>query len=123
MSARHVVASVLLIGGGTLEVLAVIGVAVMRDVYDRLHYVGLAGFGGLLVASAIVVQESFSLIGDKSLATAAVLVLFGPVLVHTTARSLRVREHGDWRLDAEPYEGDGGRRTDDGSGGGEEVQR
>lgn len=91
------VATMLLIGGCALQVLAVIGLATMRDVYDRLHYVGLAGIGGLLVAVAIVVQESFWLIGDKSLATGAVLVLFGPVLVHATARSLRVREHGDWR--------------------------
>ncbi len=106
MSARHVVATGLLIAGGTLQVLAAIGVAVMRDVYDRLHYVGLAGFGALLVAGAIVVQESFSLIGDKALATAAVLVLFGPVLVHTTARSLRVREHGDWRAEIDHAEGD-----------------
>lgn len=103
MSVRHVVATVLLVMGGSLEVLAVIGLAVMRDAYDRLHYVGLAGFGGLLVAVAIVVRESFSLIGDKSLATGAVLVLFGPVLVHATARSLRVREHGDWRADIEAH--------------------
>jgi monovalent cation/proton antiporter MnhG/PhaG subunit len=103
VTARHVAATVLLIVGCSLEVLSVIGVAVMRDVYDRLHYVGLAGFGALLVALAIVVRESFSLIGDKSLATAAVLVLFGPVLVHATARSLRVREHGDWRADLERY--------------------
>ncbi len=103
MSARHVVATGLLIAGSSLEVLAVIGVAVLRDAYDRLHYVGLAGFGALLVAVAIVTRESFSLIGDKSLATAAVIVLLGPVLVHATARSLRIREHGDWREDIERH--------------------
>jgi multisubunit Na+/H+ antiporter MnhG subunit len=97
VSVRHVVATVLLVAGCSLEVLAVIGLAVMRDTYDRLHYVGLAGFGALLVATAILVRESFSLIGDKSLLTGVVLVAFGPVLVHTTARSLRIREHGDWR--------------------------
>lgn len=97
MTARHIVAAATLFGGCALQVLAVLGLVTMRDVYDRLHYVGLAGIGGLLVAIAIVVQESFSLIGDKSLATGAVLLLFGPVLVHATARSLRIREHGDWR--------------------------
>lgn len=106
MTARHILATVLLIGGCTLQVLAVVGLAAMRDPYDRLHYVALTGFGGLLVAVAIVVQESFSLIGDKSLATGAVLVLFGPVLVHATARSLRVREHGDWRAGIERYRED-----------------
>ncbi len=42
-------------------------------------------------------RESFSLIGDKALATGAVLGLFSPVLVHATARSFRIRERGDWR--------------------------
>jgi multisubunit Na+/H+ antiporter MnhG subunit len=103
VSARHVIATVLLIGGGALQVLAVLGVAVMRDTFDRLHYIGLAAYGSLLVAVAIVVRESFSLIGDKALVTAAALTLFGPVLVHTTARSLRVREHEDWRKDIERH--------------------
>jgi multisubunit Na+/H+ antiporter MnhG subunit len=97
VTVKHVVATVLLIGGAALEVLAVIGVAVMRDVYDRLHYVGLAGFGALLIGIAILVRESWSLIGDKALATGALLVLLSPVLVHTTVRSFRTRELGDWR--------------------------
>ncbi len=97
MTVRHVVATVLLIAGVVLEVLAVLGVSTMRDVFDRLHYVGLAGFGALLVGISILVRESFSLIGDKALATGALLVLFSPVLVHATARSFRIRERGDWR--------------------------
>jgi multisubunit Na+/H+ antiporter MnhG subunit len=69
----------------------------MRDVYDRLHYVGLAGFGALLVGISILVRESWSLIGDKALATGALLVLLSPVMVQTTARSFRTRQLGDWR--------------------------
>lgn len=103
MSWRHVAATVLLIGGCSLEVLSVIGLVTMRDVYDRLHYVGLAGYGALLVALGILVRESFSLIADKALLTAGVLVLLGPVLVHATARSLRIRHRGDWRRDIEEH--------------------
>lgn len=106
MSWRHVVATVLLIAGCSLQVLAVIGLVAMRDLYDRMHYVGLAGYGGLLIAVAIVVRESFSLIGNKSLATGAVLVLLGPILVHGTARSLRARERGDWRAGIEEHRED-----------------
>jgi multisubunit Na+/H+ antiporter MnhG subunit len=94
---RHVVSHVLLAGGVGLCLLSVLGVIVMRGVYDRLHYVGLAGFGALLAALGIVVQESFSVIGDKALATAAVLLAGGPIVMHATARSARIREHGDWR--------------------------
>jgi multisubunit Na+/H+ antiporter MnhG subunit len=97
MTVRHIAATVLLITGVGLELVSVLGVAVMRDVYDRLHYVGLAGFGALLIGISILVRESWSLIGDKALATGALLVLLSPVVVHTTARSFRTRQLGDWR--------------------------
>jgi monovalent cation/proton antiporter MnhG/PhaG subunit len=102
VSASHVIATVLLVAGVALEMFAVLGLVVMRDIYDRLHYVGLAGYGALLISIAILVRESFSLIGDKALATGVVLLLIGPVLVHTTARSFRTREAGDWREGIEP---------------------
>jgi multisubunit Na+/H+ antiporter MnhG subunit len=100
MNLQQVVALALLILGGVLELIAVLGLCVMRDVYDRLHYIGVAGFGALLVAVAIAFRESFSLIGDKALLVGAILVLTGPVLVQTTVRSFLIREHGDWRVKA-----------------------
>ena len=100
MSWQAVVAVILLIAGGLLELIAVLGVCVMRDAYDRLHYVGVAGFGALLIGVAIVVRESFSLIGDKALLVGVMLVLAGPILVQTTVRSLLIRELGDWRVKA-----------------------
>ena len=106
MSWRSVAAVVLLVAGGSVELLAVLGLCVMRDVYDRLHYVGAAGFGALLIGVAVVVRESFSGIGDKALLVGAILVVGGPVLGNTTARSFLVREYGDWRS-AIGREGDG----------------
>jgi multisubunit Na+/H+ antiporter MnhG subunit len=105
VSWRAVLAVILLIAGGLLELIAVLGICVMRNAYDRLHYVGLAGFGALLMTVAVLVRESFSLIGDKALLVGVILVLTGPVLAQTTARSLLVRELGDWRKKArEPDE-------------------
>ena len=97
MSTSHVIATALLSLGVLLELFAVLGVLVMRDVYDRLHYVGVAGYGALLIGISALVRESWSLVGDKALATGAVLVVIGPVLVQTTARSFRTRRRGDWR--------------------------
>lgn len=94
---RGAVAAALLVAGVGLELVAVVGVCAMRDAFDRLHYVSLAGFGGLLIGVAILVRESFSLIGDKALGVGLLLVLVSPVLVHTTARSFRIRSLGDWR--------------------------
>lgn len=91
------ITTVLLVLGVVLELFAVLGLVVMRDAFDRLHYVGLAGYGALALGIAILVRESWSLIGDKALATGGLLLIVGPVLVHTTARSLRTRERGDWR--------------------------
>jgi len=99
----HAIPTALLIAGVGLEVLAVLGVTVMRDVLDRLHYVGLAGFGALLVGISILCASSFSLIGDKALLAGGLLVLTGPVLVHATARSLRTRSLGDWREGIEKH--------------------
>jgi multisubunit Na+/H+ antiporter MnhG subunit len=97
MTFAHVVATLLLVAGVGLELLAVVGVVCMRDALDRLHYVGLTGFGALLVGVAILIRESFSLIGDKAILTGVALALLGPVLVHVTARAFRIRAHGDWR--------------------------
>jgi multisubunit Na+/H+ antiporter MnhG subunit len=70
----------------------------MRDPFERLHYAGPAALGGLLVAIAVTVRESFSLIGNKSLLVGVFLLTSGAVLAHVTARAARVRELGDWRL-------------------------
>jgi multisubunit Na+/H+ antiporter MnhG subunit len=94
---RILVATVLLCAGGAIEVIAVIGACAARDAFDRMHFVGLVSYGALLIAVAIVFRESFSLIGDKALLVGLVLVLSGPILVHTTMRSVLIRERGDWR--------------------------
>jgi multisubunit Na+/H+ antiporter MnhG subunit len=94
---RSVVAVVLLVGGSGLSVVAVLGVTVMRDWQDRAHYAGLSNFGVFLIALSILVRESFSVIGTKALATGIVLLLAGPVMVHVTLRSGRIRTLGDWR--------------------------
>jgi multisubunit Na+/H+ antiporter MnhG subunit len=94
---RDVAAYALLAGGVLLELIAVLGVCVMRDTLDRLHCMSLSSWGALLVGAAILVHESFSLLGDKALLAGFLLVLLSPVLVHTTARSFRIRTRGDWR--------------------------
>jgi multisubunit Na+/H+ antiporter MnhG subunit len=95
---RDVAVAVLLVSGLVLMLLSSVGVVAMRDPFERLHYTGPAALGGLLVAMAVTVRESFSLIGDKSLAAGVFLVASGTVIVHVTGRTARVRELGDWRL-------------------------
>lgn len=74
-----------------LEIVAVLGVLVLADAFDRLHYVSLASLGGLALGGAIFVQEGPSLIAIKGGLTALVLVTTSPVLTHATARALHAR--------------------------------
>jgi multisubunit Na+/H+ antiporter MnhG subunit len=101
---RSAVSVVLLCLGTGIGVVATIGVAAMRDWQDRVHYAGLSNFGVFLIALAILVRESFSLIGDKALATGALLLIAGPVVVHVTLRSGRIRTLGDWRRNVDEDE-------------------
>lgn len=99
---RDVVAYALLAMGALLELLAVLGICVMRDTLDRLHCVSLSSWGALLVGTSILVAQSFSLLGDKALLTGLLTAFLSPVLVHTTARSFRIRTRRDWRAIDKP---------------------
>ena len=86
----------LLVIGVTLQLLAVLGVLIGGDVYDRLHFTGPAAiFAPLTIALAVVIDEGFfSQAGLKSALTAALIVSLSPVLLHATARAARIRERG-----------------------------
>jgi multisubunit Na+/H+ antiporter MnhG subunit len=95
---RHVCVMVLLVAGVAVEAVCCLGLIVMRDALDGLHCAGAVSFGAALVAAAVVVQDSFSLIGDKAFALGVALLFANPVLVHATARMVHLRTLGDWRL-------------------------
>jgi multisubunit Na+/H+ antiporter MnhG subunit len=92
---RDVAVTVLLFAGVAIEVLACLGALLMRDAFDRLHYVGATTPALLCIAAAVVVRDSFSLIGDKALALAAFVLVTSPVLVHLTARAIRDANGGE----------------------------
>ena len=79
---------------------ASVGVLVMRDAYQKLHFVTPAAMvAPALVALAILVQLGvYENTGETFLAL-LFLVIAGPFLSHATMRAIRVRECGDWRLD------------------------
>ena len=98
MSLRHVMTEVSLWLGIALLLLAAAGVVTLRDALDRLHLPGLAAVGALCVAVAIVIEKSFSLVGDEALLTAVFLIVVSPVATHAIGRAVRISERGDWRL-------------------------
>ena len=84
----HELAVDLLVGFGVgTELLCCVGLVVMRDVYDRLHYVMAATtVPPFLVAAAVIVEEDWTQPGINALVVAAALFLLNPVLVHAAAR-------------------------------------
>jgi multicomponent Na+:H+ antiporter subunit G len=102
---RHVISDVFLWIGVALNVIACLGVLVMRDTLDRLHYTGPSVLGAISIAVAVVVKDSFSLTGDKAILIALFLIVASPIATHATARASRIAQRGDWRLsDAEKVE-------------------
>jgi multisubunit Na+/H+ antiporter MnhG subunit len=87
----------LLVIGVGLEVIASLGVAAMRNVFDRLHYLGPASLGAILISAAVWVAEGPSFISIKATLLAAFLLVASPGLVHVSARAARISAFGDWR--------------------------
>jgi multicomponent Na+:H+ antiporter subunit G len=87
---RDAVVGALVVVGVAVQVLACLGVLLMRDVLDRLHYVGASAAGVTCVCAAVVVAEGPSVIGLKAILTAAFLLVSGPVLAHATARAIHL---------------------------------
>ena len=88
-----VVIDVLLVLGVAIELACCVGVLVMGDAYDKLHYLGPATtLGPVCIAGAVVAREALGQAGVKSILTAALLVVAGPVLAHATARAMSIRQ-------------------------------
>lgn len=93
MDLTTIAAAVLVTVGVAVELACCVGVVVMRDVYDKLHFTGPATIlGPLALAAAIVVQEGLSQAGIKALLVAALLLAANPVLTHATGRALYIRQ-------------------------------
>jgi monovalent cation/proton antiporter MnhG/PhaG subunit len=93
MSAVSIAVAVLLTFGVGVELACCVGVLVMDDAYDKLHYLGPAAIvGPLAIAAAVVVREALSQAGIKALLTAGLLIVASPVLSHATARAFYIRQ-------------------------------
>lgn len=103
MSLKEIFVMVLLVGAVFVELGCALGLWTIKDSFDRLHFLGPAStLGPLLVAAAIVLEESLSTNGVKALIAALLLLLTSPILTHATARAARVRQYDHWK--ALPFE-------------------
>jgi multicomponent Na+:H+ antiporter subunit G len=90
VSVRDVVTWVFVGVGVGAQVLVCLGVLLMRDALDRLHYAGASTLGVTCVCAAVIVAAGPSIIGLKAILIAAFLAVTGPVLTHATARAIHL---------------------------------
>jgi multisubunit Na+/H+ antiporter MnhG subunit len=93
---RDLAVWLLLAGGCAAAAIASLGMLAVPRAAERLHFAGATTLAALLLCAAVVVRDSFSLIGNKAALLGVFVLLSSPVLVHVTARAARIREHGAW---------------------------
>jgi len=90
MTTRDLLVDVFLGLGVGCQIVCCVGVLVMRNVFDRLHYAGAGTtLGPVLIGTAVLIRESVSAGGLETVATVALVFLLNPVLTIATARAAR----------------------------------
>jgi multisubunit Na+/H+ antiporter MnhG subunit len=96
--ARQVAVDVLLGLAVLITAVSSVGVLVMRDAFQKLHYVTpVSVVAPALVALAVLVSSSASNRSAVAWLTVLFLVLASACLSHATMRAARIRIQGDWR--------------------------
>ena len=71
------------------------GVLLMRDAYEKVHFVTpIAVVAPVLVALAVGVQSGWTISTGQSWLVVALMVIASPFLAHATVRAVWIREHG-----------------------------
>ncbi len=92
MTAHELVIDVLVGLAVAGELLCCLGLVLMRDVFDRLHYsMAATTVPPFLVAAAVLVEEGWTQPGLNAVVVAVALFLLSPVLAHALARAARAR--------------------------------
>jgi multisubunit Na+/H+ antiporter MnhG subunit len=96
---RSVAVDVILAAAVAVVLASAVGLLVMRDAYQRIHYVTpLALIAPVLLGLAILVQSGLSESSGQTWLALLFIVIAGPFLSHATIRAARIRETGDWRM-------------------------
>jgi len=101
----EVLVAVLLVVAVIAVLISCLGMLVMRDALDQLHFTAPAAtIAPMAVAVAVLLEEPLSSAGIKAVIVAVLLIITTPVLSHATARAARIREHGRWKVLAHELE-------------------
>jgi multicomponent Na+:H+ antiporter subunit G len=95
---KTIAIAVLLAAAVLVTLLSVVGMAVVRDPYQRLHYIAPpASLSAAFITLAIFLQRGFKPESFKALFATFVLIGMNSVVTHAAARAFRIAEVEDWR--------------------------
>ena len=110
MTGREILADCLLALAVAIALASSIGILVMRDAYQKMHYVTPAALvAPVLVGLAVLAQSGLTVNSGETVLALAFMVIAGPFLTHATVRAARIRQTGDWRSGAGRDKGPEGR--------------
>jgi multisubunit Na+/H+ antiporter MnhG subunit len=98
MSPREIIVYLLLALAALIVLASSVGILVMRDAYQKLHYVTPAAVvAPVVVGVAVLVQSGFTEDSAQTWLALVFVLADGPVLAHATIRAARIRAEDDWR--------------------------
>lgn len=106
VSKTQILIDVLLGIGVACTVLSSLALLIMKDLYERLHYLSPpATISVICFTVAVIADKHLSQAGIKALLIMVVLLAMNAVLTHATARAARIRQFGRWIADATEVRG------------------
>jgi monovalent cation/proton antiporter MnhG/PhaG subunit len=94
---------IVLATGIVIALVCCLAVAVMKNHYERLHFMApVSTVSVTLILIAVIVEEGWGQAAIKMVLILLALVFTNAVLAHATARAARVRDLGHWQ----PAEGE-----------------
>jgi multisubunit Na+/H+ antiporter MnhG subunit len=112
VTGQQVFADILLSLAVVIVLISSVGILVMRDAYQKLHYVTpIAVVAPLLVGLAVLTRSGWSENSSVTWLALLFVVIGSPFVAHATIRATRIREHGDWQPGGRPEETRPGERA------------
>ncbi len=95
---HHPIITGLLLGVAVaLALVCSIGVLVMRDAFQRMHFCSpVVCISSFLIAAAVWVEDDDPQSRIKSLLIAVLLLVMNSLLTHATAKAVRIHGRGHW---------------------------
>lgn len=93
---QHGLAGALVAAAALLALLSALGLVLMRDAWQRLHFVAPPSTLGAAMLTAAIALESGAKAAVKPLLVTVLLTALNGVVTHALARAAYVRRHRRW---------------------------